>query len=212
MDPRLLKPLLLATIVLVAPVVLLVTHGESFLAQLAAWRADPPPPAALAAAVVAILASDVLLPVPSGPVSTLAGAQLGAALGTAASALGMTLGACIAFALARRWGRPLAERLSSPEGLAAADDACRRHGPWMLALTRPLPVVAEAAVLVLGTLQLSWRAFLPPMIAANVAISAAYAALGDYAARAGWLPLAVAASVALPLAAAAWRRRPRRSK
>lgn len=208
MDRRLLKPLLLVTFVLVLPIALLATHGEAFAAALERWQTDPPSRLALAAAVVGILASDVVLAVPSGPVSTLAGGELGILLGASASALGMTLGAAIAFALARRWGRPLAERLASPASLAEAEEACRRHGSWMLALARPLPVVAEASVLVVGGLGLSWRAFLAPVIVANVALSVAYAALGSYSVTAGWLPLAVAVSVALPLAlAVAWRRR-----
>jgi uncharacterized membrane protein YdjX (TVP38/TMEM64 family) len=206
-DRSLLKPLLLVTIVLVLPLAILAFHGEAFSAALASWRADPPPAGALALAVVAILASDVLLPIPSGPVSTFAGSQLGVALGTAASALGMTLGAMVAFALARRWGRPLAERFSSPQALADADQACREHGPWMLALTRPLPILAEATALLLGALQMPWRTFLPPVIASNVAIAAAYAMLGAQAAAQGWLPLALAASVAAPLAVAAFIRR-----
>ena len=101
MDRRLLKPLLLITVVLIMPLVLLATRGESFAAYVDAWRTNPPPRATLAALVVAVLASDIVLPVPSGPVSTLAGSQLGVLLGTLTSTVGMTLGAGIAFALAR---------------------------------------------------------------------------------------------------------------
>ena len=61
--------------------------------------------------------------------------------------------------------------------------------------------------MLLGTLQMSWRAFLPPVIASNVAIAFAYAALGAQAAEQGWLPFALALSVAAPLAIAALMRR-----
>lgn len=198
--PRLLKPLLLITVVLVLPIVLLALTGESFTDQLARWQADPPSRPALAAAIVAILAADVILPVPSGPVSTLAGSQLGVLLGTATSALGMTLGAVIAYALARRYGRPLVERLTSPERLQHLEASAVDHSPWMLALTRPLPIIAEAAALFVGALHAPLRVFLPPVILTNVALAAAYSALGAYASHSGWLPLAIAASVALPLA------------
>lgn len=205
-DRPLFKSLLLVTVVLVFPLVLLALNGELFANQLAHWKIEPPPRGALALAIVAILASDVFLPIPSGPVSTLAGSQLGVALGTAASTLGMTLGATLAFALARRWGGPLAERYSSPEALAAAEQKCRDHGPWMLALTRPLPIFAEAAALVVGALRMPWRRFLPPVVTSNLAISLAYAALGAQAAEQGWLPLALAATIAAPLAIALyWR-------
>lgn len=206
-DRRLLKPLLLVTIVLILPLAILAFHGEAFAVQLERWQDDPPSRGVLALAVVAILASDVLLPIPSGPVSTLAGSQLGVGLGTAASALGMTLGAVIAFGLARRWGQSLASRFASPAALADAERACRDHGPWMLAFTRPLPILAEAMALVLGALQMKWRAFLPPVIASNIAIAAAYAILGAQAAEHGWLPWALAVSIAAPLAAATLVRR-----
>ncbi|MAT68404.1 MAG: hypothetical protein CMJ58_02670 [Planctomycetaceae bacterium] len=210
MNRTLLKPLLIVAVVLVLPLALLAVRGESFTTQLQRWRDDPPARATMAALVVAVLASDVVLPVPSGPVATLAGAQLGTALGAAASCAGMTVGAAIAFALARRWGRPLAEKMSSPESLAELDDACARHGGWVLAITRPLPVLAEAAALLVGALRMSWGRFLPPVLLANAALGVAYAALGQYAAKREWLPLAVGLAAAAPLAAFAWR--PRREK
>ena len=95
----------------------------------------------------------------------------------------------------------------------AADQACQDHGPWMLAFTRPLPILAEAAALLLGALQMPWRTFLPPVIVSNIVIAAAYAVLGAQAAERGWLPLALGASIAAPLAAAALiRRRMRRHR
>jgi 3-dehydroquinate synthase len=219
MNRRLARPLLLITIVLVVPIALLAIRGESFATQLREWQTHPPAPQTLAALVVVILAADIVLPVPSGPISTLAGSHLGVALGTAASALGMTLGAVIAFAVARRFGAapnenekgnpfsrdPIGER--SPSTAPTAEQAARRHGPWMLVLTRPLPIIAEAAVLIAGSLNMPWRIFLPPVVVSNVVISVTYAALGQYAAEHRWLPLAVAASMAIPLAIAIHLRR-----
>jgi uncharacterized membrane protein YdjX (TVP38/TMEM64 family) len=198
MNRRFLRPLLLITIVLIVPIALLALRGESFAEQLRQWQSNPPAPLTLAAMVVTILALDVLLPVPSGPISTLAGSHLGIALGTTASALGMTLGSVIAFALARRFSSKSAKQ----GGANATEVAARRHGPWMLVLTRPLPIIAEAAVLLAGSLQMPWRTFLSPVVASNVAISATYAVLGRQAAEHQWLPLAVAASMAIPLAIA----------
>jgi uncharacterized membrane protein YdjX (TVP38/TMEM64 family) len=217
MNRRLARPLLLITIVLVVPIALLAIRGESFATQLREWQTRPPAPMTLAALVVAILAADIVLPVPSGPISTLAGSHLGVALGTAASALGMTLGAVIAFAVARRFARAPNEKRTpvSREAVAersarqspTAEQSARHHGPWMLVLTRPLPIIAEAAVLVAGSLHMPWRTFLPPVVVSNIAISATYAVLGQQAAQHQWLPLAVAASMAIPLAIAIHLRR-----
>ena len=213
MDRRLLKPLIVVTIVLIVPVALLALRGESFATQLERWQSAPPPPMTLAAMVVGILAVDVVLPVPSGPISTLAGSHLGVALGTAASTVGMTTGATIAFALAKgmTWRsfrrREFAGEPASPEAV----EACRDHGPWLLVITRPLPIIAEAAVLLVGGLQMPWRNFLPPVLASNLVISATYSLLGQQASAHGWLPLAVCTSIALPLAiAVACRRHMRR--
>jgi 3-dehydroquinate synthase len=226
MDRRLLKPLLLITVVLIVPVGLLAVHGEFFAQQLRQWQSNPPPRATLAAMVVAALAADVVLPVPSGPVSTLAGSQLGVARGAVSSALGMTIGAVIAFGLARSVS-PFTQRTRSqsvvaasgaPTGIdqtAKADDSPQKiaadHGPWLLIVTRPLPLIAEAAVLLVGGMQMPWRTFLPVVTVANLAISLTYAVLGSYATSHGWLPQAICASIALPVALGLGSRRLRRS-
>lgn len=206
------KPLLLITVVLILPLVLLAIWGETFLTLAERWQADPPAPWVMALAIVGILATDVFLPVPSGPISTLAGSQLGVVVGTITSTVGMTLGAVIAFALAKAWGRPLAERYSSAEQLSQLEASCNQHGVWMLLVTRPLPILAEACALLVGALQMSWRQFLPTIVVSNLLIAATYSILGQQAAEYGWLPIAVCLSAALPLLVTwRWRNRAKRS-
>lgn len=201
-----IKPLLLITVVLVLPVLLLAFWGESFAALAEQWQENPPSKSTIALAVAGILASDVFLPVPSGPITTLAGSQLGAVWGTLVSAGGMTLGGIIAFALAKAWGRPLAERLSTPEQLQELETACQEHGGWVLILTRPLPIVGEAGAMLVGALQMPWMQFLVVLVASNLIIAATYAMLGQQASAYGWLPIALCASAALPLLLAWWWR------
>ncbi len=81
------------------------------------------------------------------------------------------------------------------------DSLSRHWGPWILVATRALPVLAEAAVLFLGATRMSWRRFLPPVVLSNLGIAAVYAVLGHFAHSQGELPLALAASIALPLLA-----------
>lgn len=195
------KPLLLVAFVLVLPLVLLAFCGESFQPLIARLASDPPSPHIIFLVVAAILATDLVLPVPSGPLSTLAGSQLGIVGGTLASTLGMTVGGVIAFALARRWGRPVAARLAGAGQLAELENAASTHGTWLVLLTRPLPVLAEAGVLLVGTLQMSWPAFLPTLVLSNLMIALTYAVLGHYASQQDWLVIAVCAAVALPVAA-----------
>jgi uncharacterized membrane protein YdjX (TVP38/TMEM64 family) len=194
------RPLLIVTLVLAAPVVPFLLVGD----RLDDWFTalfDPPPSAsALWWIVVGVMASDVLLPVPSSMVSTLAGAQLGIVGGTTASWIGMTAGAMLAFGLARRFGRSLALRLVAVEDLDRLDRLALRLGPGLVVVTRAVPVLAEASVLLLGINQLEWRRFLPALFASNLGIALAYAAFGDLAGEHAWLPLALGISLAAPLA------------
>jgi uncharacterized membrane protein YdjX (TVP38/TMEM64 family) len=201
------RPFIVIVLALLVPIVPFLLLGESLDRRVDAWL-DPPPPAATVALVtVAVLAVDVFLPVPSSLVSTFAGAQLGIAAATAASWLGMMAGAIVAFGLARVCGRPLAARLSSAEELDEIDRLSRRAGTWLLIITRPLPILAEATVLFLGTSSMTWRQFLPPVTLSNLGIALVYAVLGRFAQSQGALAWALAASVALPLLATTTARR-----
>jgi hypothetical protein len=54
---------------------------------------------------------------------------------------------------------------------------------------------------------LAWRRFLAPVAVANFGIAAVYSACGHYASQWDALPLALAASIALPVLAATIARR-----
>ncbi len=200
------RPLIIVCLALLVPVLPFLSFGGWLEGRVAQWLDPPPPPLAVAIGTIAILATDILLPVPSSVVSTVAGAQLGIVGATVASWLGMTIGATIGFWLAHMFGRPLAVRFSSHDDLDRMDSLARRYGPWILIATRALPVLAEAAVLFLGTTQLAWRRFLPAIALSNLGIAAVYAVLGHYARSQGELPLALAASIALPVVAATMAR------
>lgn len=208
LDPvrNVLRPLLLLTIVLMVPIVPFLVWGQQLEPWITHWAADSTDRLPLAMGVFGLLSTDVLLPIPSSFLSTLGGARLGWWLGTLVSWGGMTLGACVGFGVARRWGRPLALRLSRAEDLAAMDSAVAEWGIAVLVLARAVPVVAEASVLLVGVNGWSWRRFLPPVLASNLGIALAYSAFGEWASRHAWLPLALGVSVALPiLIAAAYR-------
>jgi uncharacterized membrane protein YdjX (TVP38/TMEM64 family) len=188
-------------VALLVPIVPFLGFGDALDQRISNWLDPPPSPAVIAAGTVGVLSLDVLLPVPSSLVSTIAGAQLGIVVGTAITWLGMTFGALLGFGLARLLGRPLAERFSDAEDLSRMDRLAATHGAWILVMTRALPVLAEAAVLVLGTTLLDWRRFLPPVVLSNLGIAAVYAVLGHYARQQEALPLALAASIAVPVLA-----------
>jgi uncharacterized membrane protein YdjX (TVP38/TMEM64 family) len=123
----------------------------------------------VAAVVAGLLASDIALPVPSSLVSTAAGSLLGFAAGAAASWAGMCLGCVVGYRLGRA-GRADVSRVR-----AARD----RYGDWILVLFRPIPVLAEASVVMAGLARVPWPRFVLLTFSSNLAVSVAYAYLGS---------------------------------
>jgi uncharacterized membrane protein YdjX (TVP38/TMEM64 family) len=210
---RLFRTLLLITLVLLVPVLPLLLLGGSRDREIEQWMQRFQSPTGTAVVVVGLLSADVLLPVPSSIVSTIAGARLGPVTGTVASWLGMTLGATLGFAVARIWGRPLAVRLSGEKELRRVEILSSRYGPAILALTRALPILAEASVLLMGLHRLSWWRFVLPVALANLGISVGYAALGHVAHQNHWFPAALGVAMAVPVivVAVVWRWMPKES-
>ena len=201
------RPLLTVALILLVPVLPFLLFGEQCEAWIQAWTRRLASSGSLWMAVVCVLSLDIFLPVPSSFVSTLAGAKLGTPLATLASWLGLSIGACLGFALARRWGKPIVARFSSEQELVRVASLSDRLGPAILAITRGIPILAEASVLMFGTHRLAWRSFLPPVLLSNLGIALAYAAFGSYAQRHAWLAPALGISLALPILCLLFARR-----
>lgn len=134
--------------------------------------------ATLAALVVLLLASDVLLPVPSSFVSAGAVSLLGALVGGASIALGMTLGAWLGYAMGRIGGEPLAARVAGAQELERARLLMAKHGRWLLLVCRGVPVLAEASTLLAGATRQSPWSFGVATALGNLGLACAYAAIG----------------------------------
>lgn len=116
------------------------------------------------------LALDVFLPIPSSIVSTLAGTLLGFPMGLLASATGMTAGSILGY-----WfGRAVI-----PEETGKAFVLQKKYGVWGLLISRGVPVLAEASVMVAGFSRMPFGRFLAVTTLANVAVSAVYAWIGS---------------------------------
>ncbi len=186
-------------VVLAVPIVPFLLYGEDVERWLTRWRDHPPAWPLVAGGVVLLLATDVFLPIPSSLVSTLAGSQLGAVGGTLASWIGMSVGAVVGFAIARRFGPPLVAWLTRAEDLARTRALVERYGPLLLVLGRGVPVLAEATVLLFGMHRLAWRRFLPPVLLANLGLALAYSLFGELARQYESLLVAFAVAIALPV-------------
>ena len=154
--------------------------------------------ALVAPAVVALLALDVLLPVPSSVVSTAAGAALGFLPGLAASTAGMTLGSMLGYACGRKWGLPLTRRMVRERDLEQVSARFQKGAGWALAVMRPVPVLAEASALFAGVAGVPLAQYITITTLANIGISALYCAAGAKALHSSSFLLAFAASIGLP--------------
>ncbi|MEN1681841.1 MAG: VTT domain-containing protein [Planctomycetota bacterium] len=198
-SPSHARLLTVIALVLAAPIVPALAFGELGAGWIEAWRESPPAAGVAAAAIGGALALDIVAPLPSGPLMTLAGALLGGPVGTLVGWLGLTVGAGLGYVAARVFGPRVASRLVSAEDLAQMRGASAEWAVWVLLATRPLPVLAEAAVLWAGLVGVPWARFFAPVAWANLILAGAYASLGVWAADGGWLLVALSLACVAPL-------------
>lgn len=155
-------------------------------------------PALTSAVLGGLLASDIVLPVPSSVVSTACGWTLGAGRGLLVSLAGMTVSCVAGFAIGRVLGAGAVARFVGRAEMERVAALNRRYGGWIVILARPVPVLAEASVLLAGLGEMSWRRFLALATLSNLGVSAVYAGVGATAVRANTFLPALASSILLP--------------
>ena len=130
----------------------------------------------VAMVLFAVLASDILMPVPSCLASALCGALLGPWIGFAVSFSAMCVSAVAGYLLGR-FGAELARR--SVRGFSSALDASADgRGAMLIFLMRPVPVLAECSVVYAGLRRWPLGACAFWCLVGNALVSAVYAVLG----------------------------------
>jgi len=151
-----------------------------------------------AAAVIGLLlASDVFLPVPSSLVSAAAGVTLGFWPATMLIWSSMTVACGLGYGFGRLSAGP-ARRFVGEAGVARATDLAARYGSYAIVLCRPVPVLAEASVIVAGLIRAPLGRFLHVTIWSNLGIALVYAAIGAFAMRVESFLLAFAGAIVVP--------------
>ena len=135
----------------------------------------------------AVLALDVLLPIPSSIVATLLGARLGLAWGFACGLLGLCVGHVIGYGI----GRLVPAR--APAELPALSTF-----PLVL-LTRPVPVLAEAVAISAGALRVPFARFALPMVLGDAVYAGMLAANGALLLPDDLVGIGVIAPLAIPV-------------
>lgn len=153
---------------------------------------------ALAAIVAGLLAADVVLPVPSSLVAIGAGATLGALPGAIIVTVGLTLGGLIGHRLGLAARRPVLSRLVGPDQELRLRALLDSYGVAAIVLMRPVPVLAEASVILAGMGGMELRRFLPACLLSSAGVGLVYAGAGAWAVDQRLFPLAVAGALALP--------------
>jgi membrane protein DedA with SNARE-associated domain len=150
-----------------------------------------------AVAISGLLASDVVLPIPSSVVSAGAGMLLGFSRGAAVIWLGMTVSCLIGYAIGASSANA-ARRFVGRDGLVRASALAESYGDLMLVVSRPVPVLAEASIIFAGVVRTPFRRFLAMTSAANLGVAAGYAAIGAYSMKVESFLLAFAGALAVP--------------
>jgi uncharacterized membrane protein YdjX (TVP38/TMEM64 family) len=147
------------------------------------WIATPGLSAALA--ILLLLSLDLCFPVPSSLIMTLSGVVFGVVEGGVLSLLGSLAGNFAGFALARKYGIDLSQRVVGAEELRKMDHLFRHYGPLIIILSRPIPVMMETLSLVAGLSTMKRRTFLLASLLGTMPVCFGYAAVGAFSLQFG---------------------------
>jgi uncharacterized membrane protein YdjX (TVP38/TMEM64 family) len=193
---RLLRLALLLAVVLCIPFVFWGGEFERWLTGDAAvqWLRARGPLGWLA--TIGLLIGDLVLPVPSTGVMSAAGFLYGTAVGGAISAGGSYLAGMLAYGVSRFFGQKAAARLASANDLAGNESLFQKHGPWLIALSRALPLLPEVSCCLAGLARMPFRTFAIALACGCVPVGFAYAAIGHAGKESP--ALAIGLSIAVP--------------
>ena len=125
-----------------------------------------------------MLASDLLLPIPSTVVFTALGILYGPWLGGLIGAIGFALGGAIAYGICRSFGERAALWLLGDRDYRRGRALFARSGGWIVVLSRWLPVLPEVISCIAGLTQMPVSRFSLALICGSTPIALAFAALG----------------------------------
>ena len=147
--------------------------------------------------VIGLLIGDLFFPIPATGVMSAAGYVYGPWIGGIISVTGSFLSGMLAFALCRTLGHRAALWLAGEKGLAENEAVFRRSGPWLIALSRWLPILPEVIACLAGLTQMRTRVFVVALLCGTVPMGFCYATVGSlFEKEPTW---ALGVSVALPV-------------
>lgn len=131
------------------------------------------------AAGIALLIADIALPIPSTIVMSALGWMYGWFLGGVIAACGSFLSGMVAYGACRWLGRRAARWIAGEEGLQRGESLFARHGGWLVALSRWMPVLPEAVACLAGLVRMRWSIFILSLACGSLPLGFAFAAIGE---------------------------------
>lgn len=192
----------LSAVALACIVALFLFFGGEIEARVLAVLSDPRSQGWIAGLTTGLLALDIVFPMPASVITVTAGASLGWLGGTIAAGLGLSIGCLIGYGVGRWFGAPFIERFVTEDERRGLDLLMARWGGLGLILTRPIPVLGEASVLLAGASRACVRRTIAATTFANLAVAAIYAGFGALSEGVGSMALAFAAAMLTPVVVA----------
>ena len=127
---------------------------------------------------IALLAADLFLPVPASAVLAALGFLYGPWVGGALGAVGSVGSGLLGFGLGRLFRRETAERWVGRAELEQGQRLFNRFGPWLIVLSRWLPLFPEVVSCAAGLIRMRLGAFLLALVCGSVPMSFTYAWVG----------------------------------
>ncbi len=144
-----------------------------------------------------LLAADPVLPIPSSVIATLLAAEVGLVPAAITNSVALSLACVFGYYVGRSggWAWERSGR-TIPDGFA---HWVRRYGIAAVLLCRPVPILAEASLMIAGAAQVKARPLLIACVLTQVALGTAYAFAGSGWGTDQWNGLAVfLGAIALP--------------
>ena len=147
--------------------------------------------------IVALLAVDILLPVPSSLVMIVSGAAFGVLWGSVLALAGSIAGEWLGFELARAYGPRASAWLIGRTDTDRLARLFSRHGAAVVAISRALPILMETLSVVAGLSGMRRRTFLAASFIGTAPIVVVYAYAGAASREAGSLVPAIIITMAV---------------
>ena len=147
---------------------------------------------------IGLLIADLFIPIPTTSVIAGLGILYGPFVGGAYALAGSMLAALIGYMLGRFAGRPLAERWLGSQ-LQVGERAFSRHGGWIVAASRWMPVLPEVISVSAGISRMPLPAFLAAAFCGALPHCAVFAFVGHLGAEAPVWTIVISAIVPIVL-------------